>query len=97
MLAAVKTASLRDGLRPVLTAAVRGAVPILRPGRRNGGSTELRNLAWLEWARTIFGLCGRPREVRIKRCLSLQKHTREGKQSVRDAAESAAVRMATGA
>ena len=36
-------APLRGGLRPVLTAAARGAVFIRRPGRRNAAPAELRN------------------------------------------------------
>src|SRR5215472_3290111 len=47
VLAAVKTAAFGGGLRPVLTAAARGAVPYLRPGRRNGAPTEPRNHQWL--------------------------------------------------
>jgi len=43
VLAAVKTTAYGGGLRPVLTAAARGAVRCIWPGRRNGSATEQRN------------------------------------------------------
>ena len=43
MLTAVKTTACGSGLRPVLTAAARGAVRCIWPGRRNRVAAEQRN------------------------------------------------------
>ena len=79
------------GLRPVLTAAARGAVSILRPGRRNGAPAELRNRSRLGCASNREVSCGRLTKLRIKRRLSLQKDTGQAKQSVCDTAQGSPV------
>lgn len=97
MLAAVKTASAPPcggGLRPVLTAAVRDAEPMCRPGRRNGASAERRNGRAFGYAANRRVLCGWLTKVRIEQRLSLQKHTGQAKQSVCDTPESTPVRVA---
>ena len=98
MLAAVKTASAPPcggGLRPVfLTAAVRDAEPMCRPGRRNGASAERRNGRAFGYAANRRVLCGWLTKVRIEQRLSLQKHTGQAKQSVCDTTESTPVRVA---
>ena len=97
MLAVVKTASAPPcggGLRPVLTAAVRDAEPMCRPGRRNGASAERRNGRAFGYAANRRVLCGWLTKVRIEQRLSLQKHTGQAKQSVCDTTESTPVRVA---
>src|SRR5208283_4605321 len=79
------------GLRPVLTAAARGAVPILRPGRRNGAPAELRNRSRLRCTSNREVSCGRPTKLRIKQRLSPQKDTGQAKQSVCDTAQGSPV------
>ena len=78
----------------VLTAAVRDAEPMCRPGRRNGASAERRNGRAFGYAANRRVLCGWLTKVRIEQRLSLQKHTGQAKQSVCDTTESTPVRVA---
>ena len=85
MLAAVKTASAPPcggGLRPVLTAAVRDAEPMCRPGRRNGASAERRNGRAFGYAANRRVLCGWLTKVRIELSIGAQKGPSIGVQLV---------------
>jgi hypothetical protein len=93
VLAAVQTASRR--LRPVLTAAARDAMPILRPGRRNSTAsrTEKRAKEVTLWNSSAL-LCGWVTMLRIKRRLFLQQDTSQTKQSIGYTSQRTAVRVA---
>jgi len=81
--------------RPVLTAAARDAMPILRPGRRNSTAsrTEKRAKEVTLWNSSAL-LCGWVTMLRIKRRLFLQQDTSQTKQSIGYTSQRTAVRVA---